>query len=147
MECCVTNRVEATIVAWKETYLHHLSETLPVLNVLFVKLTNPPQASKLEGLPSNVVPLTQTSTTVECQLPNGDVQTICREQINVLPNFAMTDYASQGRTRLNNVLDLMGCSSHLLYYTCFSHSSTVSGTVVIKGFNPGIIQGGVSGWL
>ena len=146
-ELCVTNGAEATVVGWKLTHLRHGTEDVPVADVLFVKLMNPPRTIQLEGLPANVVPLTRTATTVECQLPNGDVQTISREQIDVLPNFAMTDYASQGRTRPNNVIDLTGCNSHLSYYTCFSRSSTVSGTVVVNGFNPDVIRGGAPGWL
>ncbi|KAF8576321.1 hypothetical protein K439DRAFT_1242878, partial [Ramaria rubella] len=59
----------------------------------------------------------------------------------------MTDYASQGRTRPNNVIDLTGCNSHYSYYTCFSRSSTVQGTVVITGFNPEVVQGGSPGWM
>ncbi|KAF8582986.1 hypothetical protein K439DRAFT_1234255, partial [Ramaria rubella] len=59
----------------------------------------------------------------------------------------MTDYASQGRTRPKNAIDLTGCNSHYSYYTCFSCSSTVQGTVVIKGFNPEVVQGGSPGWM
>ena len=146
-ECCVTNGAEATVVGWKKKYLKHHTEDVSVLDVLFVKLTNPPRTIRLNGLPENVVPLTPTSSTIECQLPNGDKISVCREQIDVLPNFAMTDYASQGRTRPDNVIDLTGCSSHMSYYTCFSRSSTISGTVIVGGFNPTVIQGGASGWL
>ncbi|KAF8576752.1 hypothetical protein K439DRAFT_1232410, partial [Ramaria rubella] len=59
----------------------------------------------------------------------------------------MTNYASQGRTRLNNVIDLTGCDSHMSYYTCLSRSSTVNSTVIVQGFKPEVIQGGAPGWL
>ncbi|KIJ44436.1 hypothetical protein M422DRAFT_104398, partial [Sphaerobolus stellatus SS14] len=59
----------------------------------------------------------------------------------------MTDYASQGQTQPINVLDLTDCESHFFYYTCFSQSATVNGTVIIRGLNPSVIQGGISGWL
>ncbi|KIJ31615.1 hypothetical protein M422DRAFT_83115, partial [Sphaerobolus stellatus SS14] len=59
----------------------------------------------------------------------------------------MTYYASQGRTHPINELDLTDCESHFSYYTCFSQSATVKGTVIIGGLNPSIIQGGISGWL
>ncbi|KIJ40061.1 hypothetical protein M422DRAFT_98007, partial [Sphaerobolus stellatus SS14] len=59
----------------------------------------------------------------------------------------MTDYSSQGRTRPFNVIDLTDCHTHLSYYTCFSRSATIAGTVIVGGFNPNIIQGGTSGWL
>ncbi|KIJ22671.1 hypothetical protein M422DRAFT_80917, partial [Sphaerobolus stellatus SS14] len=59
----------------------------------------------------------------------------------------MTDYASQGRTRPINVVDLNDCRTHFSYYTCFSRSSSVDNTVIVSGFNPNIIQGGITGWL
>ncbi|KIJ43313.1 hypothetical protein M422DRAFT_78177, partial [Sphaerobolus stellatus SS14] len=68
---------------------------------------------------------------ISCQLPNGHIETIHRNQIEVLPNFAMTDYSSQGRTRPFNVIDLTDCHTHLSYYTCFSRSATVAGTVIM----------------
>ncbi|KAF8578872.1 hypothetical protein K439DRAFT_1302878, partial [Ramaria rubella] len=146
-ECCVTNGAEAIVVGWQLNEVNIGNLTVPVADVLFVELVNPPHDIKLEGLPTNVVPLTRSLTTIECQLPNGSTNSISKEQIDVLPNFAMTDYASQGRTRPNNVIDLTGCNSHYSYYTCFSRSSTVQGTVVIKGFNPEVVQGGSPGWM
>ncbi|KAF8582870.1 hypothetical protein K439DRAFT_1311826, partial [Ramaria rubella] len=146
-ECCVTNGAEGTVVGWRINYKKHQNNLAPIAKVLFVKLTNPPRTICLEGLPDNVVPLTRMTTTIECQLPNGNIQSIIQDQIDVLPNFAMTDFASQGRTSLNNVIDLTGCDSHMSYYTCLSHSSTVHGTVIMQGFNPEVIQGGTPGWL
>ncbi|KAF8588933.1 hypothetical protein K439DRAFT_1645262 [Ramaria rubella] len=146
-ECCVTNGAEAIVVGWQLNEVNIGNLTVPVADVLFVELVNPPHDIKLEGLPTNVVPLTRSLTTIECQLPHGSTNSISREQIDVLPNFAMTDYASQGRTRPNNVIDLTGCNSHYSYYTCFSRSSAVQGTVVIKGFNPEVVQGGAPGWM
>ncbi|KAF8575670.1 hypothetical protein K439DRAFT_1302104, partial [Ramaria rubella] len=146
-ECCVTNGAEATVVGWKINHKKHQDNIVPIAEVLFVKLTDPPRTICLEGLLDNVVPLTRTTTTIECHLPNGKIQSIMRDQIDVLPNVAMTDYASQGRTRPNNVIDLTGCDSHMSYYMCLSRSSTVNGTVIMQGFKPEVIQGGAPGWL
>jgi len=41
-ECCVTNGAEATVVGWKAHYITH--DKL-ALDVLFVRLTNPPTTS------------------------------------------------------------------------------------------------------
>ncbi|KAF8573130.1 hypothetical protein K439DRAFT_1650058 [Ramaria rubella] len=134
-ECCVTNGAEAIVVGWQLNEVNIGNLTVPLADVLFVEA------------PTNVVPLTRSLTTIEFQLPNCSTNSISREQNDVLPNFAMTDYASQGRTRPNNVINLTGCNSHYSYYTCFSCSCTVQGTVVIKGFNPEVVQGGSPGWM
>ncbi|KIM74020.1 hypothetical protein PILCRDRAFT_52053, partial [Piloderma croceum F 1598] len=59
----------------------------------------------------------------------------------------MTDYASQGRTRPKNPVDLNSCKTHQSYYTCLSRSSTAEGTIIVQGFNPKIITGGATGYL
>ena len=65
----------------------------------------------------------------------------------MLPNFAMTDYASQGKTRPDNVVDLTNCTSHQSYYTALSRSASAAGTIIVQSFSPGPITGGASGWL
>src|SRR5882762_4302757 len=68
-------------------------------------------------------------------------------QMTVLPNFAMTDYASQGRTRPYNVVDMNNCRSHQSMYTCLSRGASLDGTVLVQGFDPRKIQGGMTGYL
>lgn len=63
---------------------------------------------------------------------------------SALPNFAMTDYASQGKTHLFNVVDLTECRSHQGYYTALSRSATASGTLILTSFHPSKITGGAS---
>lgn len=109
-EYCITNGSEATVAGWQ--FILGPDHQI-VLDTLFVKLKNPPQCIKLDGLPGNVVLLTRHSTSIMCSLPNDDEISISREQILVLPNFAMIDYASQGRTQPDNVVDL----NRLTYYT------------------------------
>ena len=79
--------------------------------------------------------------------PNGVSVPVSRSQVQVLPNFAMTVYSSQGKTRPNNVVILKSCCDHLSYYTALSRSSTAEGTVIIQGFNPSKITCGASGYL
>jgi hypothetical protein len=85
--------------------------------------------------------------TTSCLLPEDTSLTISRNQIEVLPNWAMTDYASQGKTRPENVVDLSYSRSHQAYYTALSRSSTAAGTLVLAGFHPHKITGGASGAL
>jgi hypothetical protein len=143
-ECCVTNGAEATAVGWKS---HFISEDKETLDILFVKLTNPPKNIQLDGLPENVVPISKHTISVPCDLPNDNIVRVSREQVPVLPNFAMTDYASQGRTRPFNVVYLNNCRSHQSMYTCLSRSASLDGTVLVQGFDPRKIQGGLTGYL
>ena len=62
-------------------------------------------------------------------------------------NFAMTDFASQGKTRPQNPVDLNNCRSHQAYYTALSRSSTAKGTIILQGFEPKKITGRASGAL
>ena len=59
----------------------------------------------------------------------------------------MTDYASQGKTRPYNPIDLQHSTTHQSYYTCLSRSATAEGTLIMQSFHPGVITGGCSGWL
>ncbi|KAK7022653.1 hypothetical protein R3P38DRAFT_2532685 [Favolaschia claudopus] len=72
---------------------------------------------------------------------------ISREQVLVLPNFAMTDYASQGKTRAWNVVDLHNCKDSLSYYTALSRGSTAAGTVIVQGMDTTKITKGITGFL
>jgi hypothetical protein len=143
-ECCVTNGAEATIAGWKYS---QISKDTPVLDVLFVKLTNPAVDVQLDGLPKNVVPITRSVVSTKCNLPNDQQVIINRDQVRIVPNFAMTDYGSQGRTRPDNVVELMSCKTHQSYYTALSRSSTADGTAIVQGFNADLITKGASGWL
>ncbi|KLO03914.1 hypothetical protein SCHPADRAFT_807182, partial [Schizopora paradoxa] len=52
----------------------------------------------------------------------------------------MSDYASQGRTRPDNVIDLQNCKTHQSYYTVLSRSASAEGTVIMQGFDASKIQ-------
>ncbi|KAF8580988.1 hypothetical protein K439DRAFT_1648027 [Ramaria rubella] len=60
---------QGTIVGWK---CSKLTKDKKVLDVLFVKLKNPPVPINLDGLPMNVVPIGWTAQDVICHLPNDD---------------------------------------------------------------------------
>jgi hypothetical protein len=143
-ELCITNGQEATVVGWQPTIGQHNQQ---MLDVLFVKLKTPPKTVQIDGLSENVVPLTRSSVSITCKLPDGSKVSISRSQVEVLPNFAMTDFASQGKTRPHNPVDLNNCQSHQAYYTALSRSSTAKGTVILQGFHPKKITGRASGAL
>ena len=143
-ELCITRGQEGTVHCWQSTIG---SKGQRVLDTLFVQLQNPPRSVQFEGLPKNVVPLTRTSTSIKCSLPNDDIISINRSQVEVLPNFAMTDYSSQGKTRPFNPVDLNNCRSHQSYYTVLSRSASAAGTCILQGFDSRMITGGASGAL
>ena len=93
-ELCITKGQEAIVVGWDSSIGPFQK---PVLDTLFVKLIKPPQEVNLPGLPTNIVPLTRTSSKITCTLKSGIKIIVQRQQVLVLPNFAMTDYTSQGK--------------------------------------------------
>ena len=143
-ELCITNGQEATVVGWKSGRGSWNQQTL---DILFVKLSNPPTPVQMDGLPLNVVPLTRNERTITCKLRNDTKVTFTRSQVEILPNFAMTDYASQGKTREFNVVDLHDCRSHQAYYTALSRSATADGTLILQKFDERKITGKASGAL
>jgi len=143
-ELCITNGQEATVIGWQSKLG---SADQLILDTLFVELNNPPTNIKIDGLRQNVVPLTCTTNTITCSLPDDSAITISRTQVEILPNFAMTDFASQGKTRPYNPVDLNNCRSHQAYYTALSRSATANGTIILQGFDAKKITGCASGAL
>ncbi|KAH7907982.1 hypothetical protein BJ138DRAFT_973005, partial [Hygrophoropsis aurantiaca] len=95
-ELCITKGQEGKVVGWQSSIG---SKGQQVLDTLFVLLVNPPTTVQIEGLPLNVVPICKSVHTVPVRLQDDSVRYVQREQVNVLVNFAMTDYAAQGKTR------------------------------------------------
>jgi hypothetical protein len=143
-ELCITKGQEGHVASWQSVIGPHGQL---VLDTLFVRLDRPAKTITIDGLPENVVPLTKLSKSVLCVTPSDVALKINRSQVPILPNFAMTDYASQGKTRYFNVVDLSGCRDHMSYYTSLSRGSTAEGTVIVQGFNPHKIMCGASGYL
>ncbi|KZT08011.1 uncharacterized protein LAESUDRAFT_605977, partial [Laetiporus sulphureus 93-53] len=143
-ELCATNGAEGYVYSWDS---HRDGDGHDILDTLFVRLKSPPQAVQIEGLPANVIALTRSKTRVKCVLPNDTCVYIDRYQINVLPNFAMTDFASQGRTRPFNVCHLKYCRGHQSLYTCLSRSASLSGMLILDGFDTSKLTGGINGDL
>ena len=143
-EMCMTQGQEGFVHGWQSKIG---SKGQNMLDVLFVKLKDPPSRVKIAGLPENVVPIFPTTTNVKAMLPNDEKYYINRTQVEVLVNFAMTDFASQGKTRPDNPVDLNNLRSHQSYYTALSRSATAEGTLILQGFDSKQITGGCSGAL
>ncbi|SJL08155.1 uncharacterized protein ARMOST_11518 [Armillaria ostoyae] len=151
-ELSITKGQECTVHSWAEAIG---SRGQKILETLFVTMSNPPQDVNVPGLPVNVVPLVRTSQAITCYLVDDSSININRSQVEIIPNFAMTDYCSQGKTRPINPVDLTNCRSHQSYYTALSRSASAAGTVILPDytdprlftFDPKKIQGGCSGHL
>ncbi|XP_006461605.1 hypothetical protein AGABI2DRAFT_71249 [Agaricus bisporus var. bisporus H97] len=139
-ELCITNGQEAIVEGWQSK---RVDEDIQALEVVFVKLINPPTTVRFDILPDNVVPITPVNTVFSCSIPNNNVTvTIDRCQIPILPNFAITDFASQGKTRTPNVVDLTHCCNHQYFYTCLSRGTSAASTIILKPFDSKLITKG-----
>ena len=142
-ELCITKGQEGFVYGWQSQSISGVN----TLDTLFIQLHDPPTQVKLDGLPLNVVLLARNSVTTTCYLPDDSSLDISRSQPDILPNFAMTDFASQGKTRANNVVDLRYTRSHQGYYTSLSRGTSAAGTLILGGFHSSKITGGASGAL
>ncbi|KAF5317458.1 hypothetical protein D9758_018660 [Tetrapyrgos nigripes] len=139
-EICITKGQEGTVYGWTSSVG---SRKQRMLDTLFVKLTNPPNKVRIPGLPLNVVPITRSLVSTYCSLPDDRKVYISRSQVEVLPCFSMTDYASQGKTRPFNPVDIQNCRDFHGMYTALSRSATADGTIILQGFDPNKIRGGL----
>ncbi|OSX55745.1 hypothetical protein POSPLADRAFT_1109608, partial [Postia placenta MAD-698-R-SB12] len=143
-ECCVTNGAEGIVAGWK---VRPLPDNRVALDTLFIRLTSAPTSIQLEGLPENVIPISHQPLRILCKMLNDKTLTILCDQVAVIPNFAMTDFGSQGRTKPDNVVDLQNCKSHQSIYICLWKGSTYDGMIIVQGFDKQKMTGGISGSL
>lgn len=59
----------------------------------------------------------------------------------------MTDYASQGKTREVNVVDLLRSRNHQAMYTALSRGTSAASTIILRDFKESKLTGGISGYL
>jgi hypothetical protein len=93
------------------------------------------------------VPIAKMSQAIKCTMKSDQIRKVEHEQCCVLPNFSMTGYASQGKTRPYNSVDLQHSNSHQSYYTCLSRCASAKGTLIVQSLQPSVITEGCSGWL
>ncbi|KAJ3541028.1 hypothetical protein NMY22_g4056 [Coprinellus aureogranulatus] len=139
-ELCMTRGQEGRVVGWSSVKLPKRPDRRS-LDVLYIELIRPPHIVKLPHLPKNVVPLTKIPQPVDARLVNDEFVHISRSQVPVLPNFAMTDYSSQGKTRPWNVVDLTECRNFQAAYTCLSRGTKVSQTLILRDFDDEKLRG------
>ncbi|KAF5336919.1 hypothetical protein D9611_002865 [Ephemerocybe angulata] len=145
-ELCITKGQEAVVHGWTSHEIPGYPDKF-ALDTLFVELVNPPKTVQLPHLPSNIVPLTKISTSISAVLPNDRRLSISRKQVPVQLNFAMTDYASQGKTRSVNPVDIKHCRNHQAIYTALSRGTSADDTLILRDFNASKLTGGLSGYL
>lgn len=145
-DLCMTRGQEARIVGWS-AQKYPKWKGRQMLDTLFVELTTPPLSVKLPHLPKNVVPLTRNANAIEAQLPDDTWVTLTRSQIAVLPNYSMTDYSAQGKTREWNVIDLAEARSFQAVYTSLSRGTSLAKTLIIRDFPEKHLRGTLSGEL
>lgn len=143
-ELCLTRGQEGFVRGWQSSVG---GSNQQILDTLFVELKNPPREINIDGLEPNVVPITRTVNAVTAILPDNSTIAIQRGQVEILINFAMTDFASQGKTRPYNVVDLNNLTTHQAYYTALSRSASADGTIILQGFDSSKITGRASGAL
>lgn len=145
-ELCITKGQEAIVRGWTSKAIPGYSDK-QALETLFVELASPPKSVKIPHLETGTVPLTKIPTVVTAVLPTDQSIRLTRQQIPVLPNFAMTDYTSQGKTRPVNVVDIKKCKGHQAIYTCLSRGKSAVDTLILRDFKASKLQGGLHGRL
>ncbi|KAF8814122.1 hypothetical protein BYT27DRAFT_7219925 [Phlegmacium glaucopus] len=136
-ELCMTRGQDGYVYGWQSKFG---KQNQVILDTLFIKLKNPPSEVQFEGLPENVVPIYPTTNNIQAIcLQNDDRIFISHTQIEILINFAMTDFGSQGKTHSDNVCDLNNLT--------LSCSASAEGTLILQGFYPRKITGRCSGAL
>ncbi|PPQ73348.1 hypothetical protein CVT24_012186 [Panaeolus cyanescens] len=145
-DLCITRGQEGYVVGWTSRPIKgHINRNK--LEVLFVQLVNPPKPVKVDKLPDNVVPITCSKQVIDARLPSDRKLHISRGQVPVLPNFGMTDYASQGKGRKINVVDIARSLTFQGIYTALSRGLSLDGTLIIRKFDKSQISGVLDGAL
>ncbi|KAJ3963440.1 hypothetical protein EV361DRAFT_768572, partial [Lentinula raphanica] len=131
-ELSITKGQKGFVYAW------HLAEgnfSQCILETVFVLLDNPPRNINIDGLPLNVVPISRRKTSGYVALPDDTKIYITRNQVDILPGFAMTAHASQGQSLDSNSIDLNTLTDHHAWYTALSRSRSAKNTLILQGFD------------
>ncbi|KAJ3968631.1 hypothetical protein EV361DRAFT_805293 [Lentinula raphanica] len=143
-ELSITKGQKGSIYAW---HIGHGTFGQNVLETIFVLLHEPPKDIQIGELPLNVVPISRRKTSGSITLPDDTKITITRNQVDILPGFAMTAHASQGQSLDSNAVDLNTLTDHHAWYTALSRSRSAAKTLILQGFDSSKIVGGASGAL
>jgi hypothetical protein len=89
----------------------------------------------------------RSTTAIPVTSSNGEIKDTSQSQVQVVLNFAITDYNSQGRTCTRNVYNLSASRNHQGIYMYRSRIPTRDGTVILQAFPPTKITSGLQGDL
>lgn len=140
----VTRGQEGHVVGWTSRAGSCGNEAL---DVVFVKLHNPVKNIHVsEELGENIVPIVASESRIEYKI-DGEKRVIRRRQVNIHPNFAMTEFSAQGKSRDVNIVYLQESRCFHAIYTALSRGTSADKTVILGHFSPSKITGKCSGPL
>lgn len=142
-ELCITKGQEGHVVSWQSSIGPNGQ---PVLDTVFVKLSNPAKTINIPNLPENVVPLSRIKSYVVCKKAGRGIR-VCRSQVPIVPNFGITDYASQGKTRPSNIVDITDCRTSMACYVALSRGTSAERTAILRPFSSAKLTSKISGYL
>ena len=93
-EFCITKGQEGTVAEWESRSGPYGKE---ILDTLFIKIADPPKLIQIDGLPLNIILIVKMTSSVKYRLIDDQMHLVDHQKVPVLPKFAMTDYASQGK--------------------------------------------------
>ncbi|PPQ72163.1 hypothetical protein CVT24_002414 [Panaeolus cyanescens] len=145
-ELCITRGQEATVLGWTSSPVPGYRD-LRTLDVLYVKLKDPPKTVRIPGLPDNVVPLGRQKNTIDARLPSDKFLHITRSQVPILPCFSITDFGAQGKGIERCRMDLLHSRNHQAMYVSLSRATSAKGVLILRDFPVDKITGGLDGSL
>ncbi|KAF5334229.1 hypothetical protein D9611_014313 [Ephemerocybe angulata] len=113
--------------------------------VLTSCIVNIPGCSALQmpHLSADEIPILSDSIEVAFSRYGGkNAKTVRRQQVAIVPAFAMTAHRAQGQTMENVIVDLQSCSSTESAYVMVSRATSLDGLFVLRHFAPEKITGG-----
>ncbi|KAI9335555.1 hypothetical protein BDR26DRAFT_790047, partial [Obelidium mucronatum] len=131
----VTNGAEGFVVGWT-SFDHQHYPGMNILDVLYVKLIGKYAETVFDqALGPGIVPIVPVSNAITVDIPGHGLCRISRRMHQVLPNFAMTDYASQGKGRQYNLFFGEQVCRIQSMYTMASRSTQATTTGILGHVN------------
>ncbi|KAI0688794.1 hypothetical protein C8T65DRAFT_711900 [Cerioporus squamosus] len=82
-----------------------------------------------------IISLSHVTRQMKCIISSSAIMLVNKDQVAVLPNFAITDFATQGQIRPDIVVDMHDCPHHQSVYTCLSWGATIDGIIIVQPFD------------
>ncbi|ORY40823.1 hypothetical protein BCR33DRAFT_661522, partial [Rhizoclosmatium globosum] len=131
----VTNGAEGTVISWTMTEHPHF-QGMQVANVIYAKLLGKYSDVVFdEILGPGIVPLVPVENYITVNVPDFGKIRILRRMHQILPNFSMSDFASQGKGRKYNIFWGEQIDRIQSLYTMASRSTDPSTTAILGHVN------------